>query len=105
MRSHDAVSKFAYVSIFTNVSKCVHLNAVSLCKKVISYMTTWQLSYMGRAKYSFSPRKDIQRTKILRLSNTENLSKVKRHLFTSLKGNNVTIREPRANISCKLQVN
>ena len=26
MRSHDTVSKFAYVSIFTYVSKCVHVN-------------------------------------------------------------------------------
>ena len=26
MRSHDTVSKFAYISIFTYVSKCVHVN-------------------------------------------------------------------------------
>ena len=26
MRSHDTVSKFAYVGIFTYVSKCVHVN-------------------------------------------------------------------------------
>ena len=26
MRSHDTVSKFAYVSIFTDVSKCLHVN-------------------------------------------------------------------------------
>ena len=26
MRSHDTVSKFAYVSIFTYESKCVHVN-------------------------------------------------------------------------------
>ena len=30
MRSHDTVSKFAYVSIFTYVSKCVHVNGASV---------------------------------------------------------------------------
>ena len=28
MRLHDTVSKFAYVSIFTYISKCVHVNGV-----------------------------------------------------------------------------
>ena len=32
MRSHGTVSKFAYVSIFTYVSKCVHVN----CRKTPS---------------------------------------------------------------------
>ena len=30
MRSHDTVSKFAYISIFTLVSKCVHVNGALL---------------------------------------------------------------------------
>ena len=64
----------------------------------LSYMTRWQLSYMGRAKYSFSPRKGIQRANVLRLSNSETLSKVKSHLLTSLKGNVVPIHVPCANI-------
>ena len=32
-------------------------------------MTTWLLSYMGRVKYSFIPKKDSLRTNILRLGN------------------------------------
>ena len=28
MRSHDVVSKFAYVSIVTYIRKCVHVNGV-----------------------------------------------------------------------------
>ena len=50
-------------------------------------------------KYSFFPKKGIQRTNILRLSNSKAQSKVKRHLLTSLKldvikVNDITKREP-----------
>ena len=38
----------------------------------------------------------IQRTNILRLSNSKTLSKVKRHLLTSLKYNDVTVPASRA---------
>ena len=55
----------------------------------LSYMTTSQLSYMGWVKYSFFPKKGIQRTNILRLSNAKGPSKVKRHYLTSLKVNDV----------------
>ena len=47
----------------------------------LSYMTAWLLSYMGRVKYSFIPKKDIQRTNILHLSSWKAPSKGKRYLF------------------------
>ena len=52
------------------------------------------LSYMGRVKYSFFPKKGIQNTNILRLSNSKAPSKVKRHLLTSYKVNDFTKRQP-----------
>ena len=58
-------------------------------------MTTWQLSYMGRVKYSFFPKIGIQRTNILRISNSKAPSKVKRHFLTSYNVNDVTQRAPR----------
>ena len=58
-------------------------------------MTTWQLSYMGRVKYSFFPKYNIQRTNILRLSNSKTPSKGKRYLLTSYNVNYVTERAPR----------
>ena len=57
-------------------------------------MTTWQLSYMGRAKYSFFSKNDIQRTNILRPSNSKTPSKGKRYLLTSYNVNDVTERAP-----------
>ena len=45
-------------------------------------MTTWLFSYMGRVKYSFIPKKDNQKTNILRLSNLKAPSKDKRYLLT-----------------------
>ena len=60
-------------------------------------MTRWLLSYMGRVKYSFFPKKGIQKTNILRLSNSKAPSKVKYHLLTSYKVNDVTKRAPRDN--------
>ena len=58
-------------------------------------MTTWLLSYMGRNKYSFIPKKDTSRTNILRLGNPKAPSKVKRYLLTSYNVNDVTERAPR----------
>ena len=70
-------------------------------------MTTWQLSYMGRVKYSFFPKNDIQRTNILRLSNSKTPSKGKRYLLTSYNVNYVTERAPRddnGNVTLMAQV-
>ena len=70
-------------------------------------MTTWQLSYMGRVKYSFFPKNDIQRTNILRLSNSKTPSKGKRYVLTSYNVNYVTERAPRGdngNVTLKAQV-
>ena len=50
---------------------------------------------MGNLKYSFFPKKDIQRTNILRLSNSKAPSKGKRYLLTSYNVNDVTERAPR----------
>ena len=61
----------------------------------LSYMTTWLLSYMGRLKYSFIPKKDIQRTNELPLSNSKAPSKGKRYLLTSYNINDVTECAPR----------
>ena len=58
-------------------------------------MTTWQLSYMGGVKYSFFPKNDIQRTNILRLSNSKTPGKGKCYLLTSYNVNYVTERAPR----------
>ena len=58
-------------------------------------MTTWVLSYMGRVKYSFIPKKDTLRTNILRLGNQKAPDKVKRYLLTSYKVNDVIERTPR----------
>ena len=52
-------------------------------------MTTWVLSYMGRAKYSFFPPKDIKRTNILRLSNSKAPSKGKRYWLTPYNINDI----------------
>ena len=49
---------------------------------------------MGRVKYSFNPKKDIQRTNKLRLSNSNAPSKGKRYLLTSYNVNDVTERAP-----------
>ena len=57
-------------------------------------MTTWLLSYMGRVKYSFIPKKDIQRTYKLRLCNSKAPSKATRHLLTSYNVYDVTERAP-----------
>ena len=56
------------------------------------YMTTRLLSYKARV---FFLTKDIQRTNILRLRNSKAQSKVKRHLLTSYKVNDVTKRASR----------
>ena len=48
---------------------------------------------MGRVKYFF-PKKDIQRTNILRLSNSKAPSKGKRYLLTSYNVDDLTEREP-----------
>ena len=45
---------------------------------------------MGKVKYCFFPKNGIQRTNILHLSNPKAPSKVKRHILTSNKVNNVT---------------
>ena len=58
-------------------------------------MTTWLLSYMGRVKYSFIPKKDNQRTYILHISNSKAPRKDKRYLLTSNNVNDVTERAPR----------
>ena len=50
---------------------------------------------MGRVKYSFFKKKDIQRSNILRLSNSKAQSKGKRYLLTSYNVNDVTERAPR----------
>ena len=50
---------------------------------------------MGRVKYSFIPKKDIQRTNKLRLSNSKAPSKGKRYLLTSYNVNDATKRAPR----------
>ena len=47
---------------------------------------------MGSVKYSFIPKKDIQRTNTLRLSNSKAPSKGKRYLLTSYNVNDVTER-------------
>ena len=50
----------------------------------------------GRSKSFFnSKKKDIQRTNILRLSNSKVPSKVKRYLLTSYNVNDATERAPR----------
>ena len=50
---------------------------------------------MGRVKYSFFPKQDIQRTDILRLSNSKAPSKGKHYLLTSYNVNDVTDHAPR----------
>ena len=50
---------------------------------------------MGRVKYSLVTKKDIQRTNILRLSNSKVPSKGKRYLLTSNNVNDVTEGAPR----------
>ena len=50
---------------------------------------------MGRVKYFFIPKKDIQRTNKLRLSNSKAPSKGKRYLLTSYNVNDVTECAPR----------
>ena len=50
---------------------------------------------MGRVRYSFFPRKGIQRTNILRISKSKAPSKGKRHLLTSYYVNDATERAPR----------
>ena len=47
---------------------------------------------MGRVKYSFIPKKDNQRTNILRLRNSKAPSKDKRYLLKSYSVNDVTER-------------
>ena len=49
---------------------------------------------MGRVKSYFFPKKDIQRTNILRLSNSNAPSKGKRYLLMSYNVNDVTERAP-----------
>ena len=61
----------------------------------LSYMTTWLLSYMGRVKYSFIPKKNNQRTNILHISNSKAPRKDTRNLLTSHNVNDVTERTPR----------
>ena len=50
---------------------------------------------MGRVKYSFFPKKGIQRANTLGLCNPKAASKVQRHLLTSYEVNDVTKRAPR----------
>ena len=50
---------------------------------------------MSRVKYTFIPKKDIQRTNKLRLSNSKAPSKGKRYLLTPYNVNDVTERVPR----------
>ena len=57
-------------------------------------MTMWPLSYMGRVKYTFFPKNDIQRTNILRPSNSKTPNKGKCYLLTSYNVNDVTKRAP-----------
>ena len=52
---------------------------------------------MGRVKYSFIPKKDIQRTSLLRLSNSKVSNKGKRYLLTSYNVNDVTEHAPHDN--------
>ena len=49
---------------------------------------------MGRVKYSFIQKKDIQRTNKLRLSNSKAPSKGKRYLLRSYNINDVNERAP-----------
>ena len=49
---------------------------------------------MGIVKYSFLPKKDIQRINILSLSYAKAPSKDKRYLLTSYNVNDVTARAP-----------
>ena len=57
------------------------------------------LSYMGRVKYSFFfSKKDIQRTNILRLSNSKAPSMGKPYLLMSYKVNDVTEHAPHVGI-------
>ena len=50
---------------------------------------------MGRVKYSFFPKQDIQRTNILHLSNSKAPSKGKRYLLMSYNVDEVIKRAPR----------
>ena len=50
---------------------------------------------MGRVKFSFFPKKDIQRTKILRLSDSKAPNNVERYLLTSYYVDDVTELAPR----------
>ena len=52
---------------------------------------------MGRVKYYFIPKKDIQRANKLRLSNSKAPSKGKPYLLASYNVNDVTERAPRDN--------
>ena len=49
----------------------------------------------GQSKIFFFTKNDIQRTNILRLSNSKALSKGKRYILTSYNINDVTERAPR----------
>ena len=52
---------------------------------------------MGKVKYSFFQKKDIQMTNILRLSNTKAPRKSKRYLLTSYNVDDVIERAAREN--------
>ena len=52
VRSHDTVSKFAYVSNFTYVSKCVHVNGALINKpQVHNNETTCFPGYVGTLSF------------------------------------------------------
>ena len=73
----------------------------------LSYMTMWQLSYMGRVNYSFFTKNDIQRNNILRPSYSKTPSKGKRYLLTSYNVNDITEHAPRdvnGNVTLMAQV-
>ena len=62
---------------------------------------------MGRVKYSFIPKNDIQRTNKLHPSNSKTPSKDKRYLLTSCYVNDGTGRAPRddnGNVTLMAQV-
>ena len=69
-------------------------------------MTTWLISYMGRVKYSFKPKKDIQRTSLLRFSNSKVSNKGKRYILTTNNVNDVTehaLRDDNGNVTLMTQ--
>ena len=53
-------------------------------------MTMWRLSYIGRVKYSFFPKKGYAKNWYI-VPNLRAPSKIKRHLLTSLKVNDVRL--------------